>query len=168
MLAGGPRERTGAMAMAAFVNLCPDVAPVETRTIIVRDHARLPDGEYGFIEHYCDDLHCDCRRVLVVVWTPATGIKAWATINYGWEETEFYRKWAKVSDEDMKGPFLDPLGVQSRYAEVLLAFFAKMVEDDAYIARLKRHYATFRKALRTQRRGRKAARRPTRGEGGDS
>ena len=146
------------MAMVPFVQVYPAQAVAETRTITVHHDADLPVGQYGFIEHYCDDLDCDCRRVLIVVWTPATGNQSWATINYGWESVEFYRKWDKHSEEDLKGPFLDPLGVQSSYGHVLLRFFTEQIEDEAYVARLKRHYATFREALRVQRRGKRSGR----------
>jgi hypothetical protein len=148
------------MAMVPFVQVCPAQAIAETRTITVPHGADLPAGQYGFIEHYCDDLDCDCRRVLIVVWTSATGNQAWATINYGWESAKFYRKWVGRSEEDMKGPFLDPLGGQSPCAAALLEFFREMIEDEAYVARLKRHYAVFREALRAQRGGKKSARRP--------
>ena len=143
------------MAMVPFVQVCPAQAVAETRTITVPHGAYLPAGQYAFIEHYCDDLDCDCRRVLLVVWTPTTGDRAWATINYGWESADFYRKWDRHSEEDMKGPFLDPLGAQSPYAEVLLDFFREMIREEAYVARLKRHYEVCRKALRSRRGGKK-------------
>jgi hypothetical protein len=141
------------MAMIPFVQVCPARAVAETRTITVHRGADLPVGQYGFIEHYCDELDCDCRRVLIVVWTPATADRVWATINYGWERVEFYRKWDPDSEEDLKGPFLDPLGAQSPYAEMLLDSFREMIKDEAYVARLKRHYGVFREALRARRRG---------------
>jgi len=25
----------------------------------------IPDGEYGFVELYCDEPDCDCRRVVI-------------------------------------------------------------------------------------------------------
>ncbi len=146
------------MAMVPFFNICPDIAPRETHTLTVRGNAHLPDGQYGFIEHYCNDLNCDCRRVLIVVWTPATGNRAWATINYGWERAEFYQKWVGDSEEDLKGPFLDPLGAQSPYAAVLLGFFCEMIKDETYVARLKRHYGVFREELRSQRRSKQGGR----------
>ena len=111
--------------MVPFFNVCLELARVETRTLLIRNNPCLPDGDYGFIEHYCEDLECDCRRVLIVVWTPRTDDRAWATIDYGWESPEFYRKWDRHSEEDMKGSFLDPLGGQSPYAHVLLAYFAQ-------------------------------------------
>ena len=59
-----------------------------------------------------------------------------------------HRTWGKNSDENFKGPFLDLLGGQLPCAQVLLAFFREMIEDEAYVARFKRHYAAFREALR--------------------
>lgn len=146
------------MAMIPFFSTRPDIAAAETRTLTMRGSTSLPDGHYGFIEHYCDDPDCDCRRVLIVVYTPATGNQVWATISYGWESAAFYRKWDKHSDDDLRGPFLDPLGAQSPYAQVLLGWFATMVEDDAYVARLRRHYAISRQVLRSPRHGKANAR----------
>ena len=135
------------MAMAPFFHKCPHIAAAETRTIIVKGTEELPDGEYGFIEFYCDDLDCDCRRVLIQVYSPTTGSTAWATINYGWETDACYRKWGHMDDEDLKGPMLDPINPQSPYADVFLEFFKEFLLDKKFVARLKRHYALFRKIL---------------------
>lgn len=148
------------MAMVPFIQVCPAQAVAETRAVTVSQGADLPVGQYAFIERYCDDLDCDCRRVLIVVWTPATGNRAWATINYGWESVEFYQKWGIGDDAEEvgQGPFLDPLGKQSPYAQVLLDCFRTLIEDKAYVARLKRHYAESREAVRAQRGGNRNAR----------
>lgn len=88
----------------------------------------LPDGEYAFVEFYCDDPKCDCRRVLIQVWTQKTGQKSWATIGYGWEDEAYYSKSAGAKHEDMKGPALDPINPQSPYAQTLLLFFKEFLE----------------------------------------
>ncbi|MBL8227316.1 MAG: hypothetical protein JNL98_02515 [Bryobacterales bacterium] len=110
----------------------------------------IPAGEYGFFELYCDEAGCDCRRVIICVLRPETGWnKVWATIGYGWEKPEYYRRWAgpEADPFEMKGPSLDELNEQSQYAPALLEFFRSMTESQDYVARLKRHYEMFRDSV---------------------
>ena len=136
------------MSMEPFFSLCPQVAVSETRTITVWGNRQLPEGEYGFIELYCVDLECDCRRVLIQVMTPTSGAKVWATINYGWESLEYYKEWSHGVDDDCRGPLLDPVNPQSPYAKTLLEFFKEMLKDRTYADRFAKHYILFRKALK--------------------
>jgi len=138
------------MPMTPFLQRFPELGTRETRTLKVSGRAELPDGEYGFVELYCNEPHCDCRRVMIAVLRPDTGGKFWATINYGWESLEFYQQWAKApaSDrDDWQGPFLDPLGAQTKYAPVLLELFRWILQSPGYLPRLKRHYQMFRAAV---------------------
>ncbi|MCI0613272.1 SEC-C domain-containing protein, partial [bacterium] len=110
----------------------------------------LPDGEYGFLESYCDEKACDCRRVIINVVEAERPDKVLATINYGWESAKFYGKWGKSPGlaKETKGPFLDPLNRQTRFAPALLRLFEEhILPDTAYIKRLKRHYEMFKQAV---------------------
>ena len=115
----------------------------------VTGHPDLPDGEYGFMELYCDEPNCDCRRVTMTVITPEYGWdKIYATISYGWETADFYRRWFPGGDPvEMQGPELNPLGPQSERAEALLDLFRMLIESPDYVERLKRHYAMFRESV---------------------
>jgi hypothetical protein len=136
------------MPMQPFFSKFPDLAVRETRTVTILRSDRLPAGEYGFIELYCNEIDCDCRRVLIQVMRPETGDKVWATINYGWEDKSFYDKWAREDGDHCMGAYLDPLNPQSEYADELLdAFLYNIDNDEAYVDRLKRHYAMFKKAV---------------------
>ena len=58
------------MPMIPFCCRCPEVR--EIRAMIVYENAsRLPAGRYIFMECYCDDPECDCRRVLLRVFSYA-------------------------------------------------------------------------------------------------
>jgi len=73
-----------------------------------------------------------------------------ATINYGWEEPEFYVTWmgSEAEEDEMTGATLEPLLPQSRHSSFFLRFFGEMIlRDPAYVERLKRHYAMFKAAL---------------------
>jgi hypothetical protein len=136
--------------MTPFVERFRELGARETRSVTVPEKEPLPSGEYGFFELYCDEPHCDCRRVVILVLRPQTGWKSWAVINYGWESQEFYRKWAKAPASDRsewQGPELDPLNVQGPYAPALLDLFKWVLESPGYVERLKKHYQLFREAV---------------------
>ncbi len=139
------------MGISPFASRFLEIAKQETRSIAVVQKADLPVGHYGFVELYCDELDCDCRRVVIHVLTEATGPKVWATINYGWEDEAYYATWMGDSDftPEFAGASLDPLNRQSKYADVLLDYFVNVVADEAYIERLKRHYAMFKSSLKS-------------------
>ena len=108
--------------MAPFHTHFRDLAAHETRSVTVRGTPGLPDGEYGFIEFYCDDPGSDCRRVVINVMCSTTGARIWASINYGWESLDFYERWMgdKELARDSQGASLDPFNQQSPYSRTLL------------------------------------------------
>ena len=101
------------MPMTPFMERFPEVGARETRSVTVTQRQDLPDGEYGFLELYCDEPGCDCRRVIISVLKPETGwSKSWATIGYGWESLDFYRKLSRNGRiQDKKVCFYGPAGV---------------------------------------------------------
>ena len=127
-----------------------EIADAETRSArIFEEHpSGLPPGEYGFLEFYCDEKNCDCRRVHLMV------IADWskepiAMIAYGWETPAYYAKWMHSADKqmaaEMSGTMLEPFFNQSKYA----AAAKKLCEDafladPSYVERLKRHYRMMR------------------------
>lgn len=140
------------MPMSPFLERFPELGARETRSLTIPRGNDLPDGEYGFIELYCDEPHCDCRRVTIAVLRPHTGWKFWATISYGWESLAFYQKWSKAPEpldpREWQGPYLDPLCEQTQYSSALLDLFHHVVlASPAYLERLKRHYRLFRTAV---------------------
>lgn len=147
------------MPMTPFLDRFPVLGARETRTVTVFARPDLPRGDYGFLELYCDEPGCDCRRVMIDVLRPETGwSKIWATINYGWEDHEFYRTWDPEGDlRQLQGPFLDPLNPQTQYSSALMNVFGCLLQSPDYIERLKQHYQMFRASV-TQEFGRKIGR----------
>ncbi len=82
------------MPFVPFYTLYPEIAERETRTITMfrGNQSGLPAGEYGFVETFCDEPDCDCRRVLFSVVSSRHN-KLEAVVNYGWERANFYSKW---------------------------------------------------------------------------
>jgi len=147
------------MPMIPFVERFPVVGARETRSVTVTNRQDLPEGEYGFLEFYCGEPGCDCRRVMIDVLRPETGwSKIWATISYGWESLDFYAKWGGAASDplEMKGPYLDPLNPQTEYSSALLNLFRFLLQSPDYVERLKRHYQMFRDSVQ-KRSGRQAS-----------
>jgi hypothetical protein len=126
------------MNLIPFVQLFPEQAMAETRTITIRGHPLVPDDEYALVEAYCVDPHCDCQRVMLNVlarWEAYEGYLA--AISFGFDQ-----------EDDLSGPFLDPLNPQSQYAEVFLDMVTTILKNDpAYVARLKAHYHRVKQAV---------------------
>ena len=141
------------MPYASFLVRFPAVGKCETRTVSVGPgpYLGLPPGDYTFLELYCDEPRCDCRRVFFAVMSPGRD-EPLATIAYGWESRDYYVRWMGddeplVTDE-LKGPALPLNSIQSPLAPALLKLFATtLLKDTEYVERIKRHYRMYRKAV---------------------
>ena len=63
----------------------PELAERETRTVTVvidKPSGLLPPAEYGFLEMFCNEPGCDCRRVFFTVISSLTQ-EAEAVTAYG-------------------------------------------------------------------------------------
>jgi hypothetical protein len=134
--------------MRPFFERFPKQAAEETRTItIAPGHPSVPAGTYGFLEFFCAEDDCDCRRVVVSVMSD-DGHTVMATLNYGWETVAFYRNWSHEDEfaAQLAGVSMEPLGGQSLYSEFFLGVFRDMVVGDkAYRKRIRRHYDMFKR-----------------------
>ena len=142
--------------MVPFFTRCLEIAVRETRVVTLpHDHQGIPRGSYVFHEFYCDDLTCDCRRVTIVI-TRAEDEELrerLATISYGWESPEFYRKWSGEDDPDyyhaLARAELAPMSEHTNYSQALLALFIECMSwDPALKERFPTHYRQFRAAVR--------------------
>lgn len=136
----------------SFHKYFPDIAQRETRVICVNKQSGALSGSYGLLEMYCTDPDCDCRRVMFSVISEREK-DVEAVINFGWESKEFYEKWLREKDEsiikELKGPNLNSLSHQSKYAPELLKLVSTVALcDKGYIDRLKRHYKMFKEKMR--------------------
>lgn len=134
--------------MKAFFSRYPKEAAQETRTITVPQGESVPAGTYGYLEFFCADAECDCRRVVMSVVSKETE-SVMATLTYGWEGSEFYRNWIHDDEmaRDMVGVSLEPLAPQTEYADFLLSVLREMLSHDkAYRKRIRRHYQMFKRS----------------------
>jgi len=152
LASAGRRSLGSAMPFELLHARLPDLAEAETRSVTVLKGA--PDsgypspGEYSFLELFCTETGCDCRRVFFSVYSSPTQ-EPDAVIAYGWESKQFYRKWFKQGTEEdiamLQGPVLNCGSRQGRQAEAILRLFVDCLLPDAgFIARVQRHYRLFR------------------------
>jgi hypothetical protein len=142
--------------MIPFYSIFPEVAQREVRCVhIAPAAAGTPDSglqadEYLYVEYYCEDLGCDCRRVFLEVISRGQPGKVFASIGYGWEKESFYRKRMPWAPDEARGTVrgeLDPMNKQSEFAAAFLDLFQHVVLDEPYRLRLRRHYRMFRDEL---------------------
>ena len=134
----------------AFEDLFPEIGRDERRhlKIIEENEYALPIGTYRFIEMFCREPGCDCRRVMFYI-TSTRPREVEAVIGYGWEGREFYAKLNGSDDPSdiaqLQGPVLNIPHTWSELAPALLAIFIDLIlPDRAYIERVKEHYRMFR------------------------
>jgi hypothetical protein len=130
-----------------------ELASKETRilTMLPGNLSGLPADAYLFRELYCNDRGCDCRRVFFSVFSEKHE-RELAIVAYGWETKAFYAKWMGNDDlatlVELQGPILNLGSPQSALAPKILELTKEvLLKDPAYVDRLKRHYALFRKKI---------------------
>ncbi|MBN1564522.1 MAG: SEC-C domain-containing protein [Anaerolineae bacterium] len=144
------RRKLIIMPYVPFHEKFPDIAKNETRSISTINTSDLPEDDYALIELYCDEPGCDCRRVFFNVFSRKQK-KIVAVITYGWASKKYYAKWygdntPEVINE-LKGPALNATSPQSELAPALLQTVKHILNDQHYVARLKRHYKMFKQVV---------------------
>ena len=140
------------MPYTLFHDYFPEIAEKETRSItIMKDSAwGLPPANYGLLEMFCDEPGCDCRRVFFYVVSDRRNDLE-AVVAYGWESADFYIKWLREDDpemiRDLIGPSLNLTSPQSNLAPGILKMVSDILQDKAYVERIKRHYKMFRQVV---------------------
>lgn len=128
--------------MLFFHQLFPEIGISETRTASILVDGELAADSYAFLECYCVERGCDCRRVLIKVLSKKRGREE-ATINHAFDPP---------APDDLDGlqegqTFLDPLHPRTSQAKALLDLFVGILSSPGYEERLERHYAMVKDAL---------------------
>jgi hypothetical protein len=131
------------MIFVPFINKFPEVAEQESLIVsILDDGLSIPRGTYCFLESFCDDPKCDCRKVMINVYDIKNPSQLLATIGFGWEKANYYVKWMHGDPlgREMVGAYLDSAGRQTENASKFLEMWQKMILDEEYLERIKKHY----------------------------
>ncbi len=120
----------------------------QVRTVTIKQSPQLPDGEYSFIDMYCADPMCDCRKTIIQVMHNG---KLVSIINYGWESATFYEHWMGSSEKDnlmpkMHGASIDMTSPNIVSMEGILALFNALL-NDIWIAKFKHNYNEVKAAM---------------------
>ena len=138
------------MPLQAFDQICPDIARAEMRMCDVPvGLPGVPGGAYFLREYYCNELGCDCRRVLVQFLAADGDGSVAASINYGWEKAAYYRKWSSVPDlwREMAGATLERFAEQGPHARKFLTVFNQIVRNPELVTAFRRHYRLTKEAI---------------------
>ena len=128
----------------------------QVRTVGLKQSPHLPDGDYTFVDTYCIDASCDCRRTLIQVLHDGVHV---STIGFGWESPSFYNDWMGVTpDEDdmpqLDGATIDISSPNKVSPQSMIGFFDTLL-DEKWINVFKRNYAAVKKKLKSPKKKKK-------------
>lgn len=119
----------------------------QIRTVVIADDPYLPNGEYAFIDTYCTDNTCDCRKTIIQIFHEK---KLVSIVSYGWESPKFYLRWLKspwdreLADE-MSGLSIDFSSPDLVSPKGVLLLLNHLL-DQKWISILKENYRLIRKS----------------------
>lgn len=112
----------------------------QVRTVEIAASPQLPDGEYEFVDTYCTDPTCDCRKTMIQVVHDGEIV---SVVNYGWESPSYYEEWMGSSAGEearkMSGASIDISSPNKVPPEGMLALFNALL-NDRWIGLFKSHY----------------------------
>jgi hypothetical protein len=119
-LTGSNNQNNNFMPYASFHTYFPEIASKETRCIQIFSDQKLADDNFILMELFCDEQKCDCRRVMLNVFSEKRK-EFVAVINYGWESEKYYENWFGSYDKEiiyeLKGPSINTLSVRTDITE---------------------------------------------------
>jgi hypothetical protein len=118
------------------------------RTVTLAKNPYLPDGEYAFLEMYCNEPDCDCRKAMIQVIHNG---KPASIINFGWESDDYYRQWMGSSYDDesfpsMHGASIDITSQNLLNEDAILALFNELM-NDVWLEKIKNNYEAVKAAV---------------------
>jgi len=121
--------------MEPYRQIFPDAQPPVMTLDLNRKTGPIPKGSYGYLECYCTEPACDCRRVTVVVLNEK--MKQKAVICFGFD-----------GKGPFAGPYLDSSDYQAPYAPELLDFFVYSLNSRPdWLTRMYRQYREVRELI---------------------
>lgn len=135
------------MSYQEFGAVFPEIAAKETRSVTLQHPCEgIPAGTYSFLEMFCTDPSCDCRRAMIRVVNE--NAKTEAFLSYGWENRQFYVDWMGSDEmiDDIPGINVYPMQQQGPYYLEILKLFQHVIQaDPSYATRIQKHYQISKK-----------------------
>ena len=123
------------LGMIPLPVILPEVENCIFGLVLPEKVGKAKAGEYHFIEAYCVEAACDCRRTTIFV-VNAKG-KPMAVIDFGFDP-----------EGPMAGPFLNDFEAQSAAAGDLLGIFVKTIkEHPEWLTEMYQHYRLVRRKI---------------------
>ncbi|MBE0504023.1 MAG: hypothetical protein IBX46_07810 [Desulfuromonadales bacterium] len=123
------------LGMAPYPMIFPDAEEGVVGVTLRRKVGKAKAGEYRFIEAYCVEQDCDCRRAAILVVNDKS--KHQATIEFGFDP-----------DEPLAGPYLNEYVKQASGAGDLLRVFVDLINGNPdWLKGIYRHYKEVRKKV---------------------
>jgi hypothetical protein len=118
--------------MVPFQQIFPLSNDPYMEVTLLSKYGKAAMGAYTFVESYCTEKGCDCRRVTLLVLSPKG--KLAAVIGFGFDP-----------QGPLAGPFLDSFHKQSAAARDLLDIFTSRINEDAqWLGSMHDHYRQVR------------------------
>jgi len=119
----------------------------QIRSIVLAADPYLPSGQYTFLDTYCADKTCDCRKTIIQIFHDSRLV---SIVSYGWENPDFYLRWLKSTGdrelaEKMSGLSID-FSSPDRVSPEGILILVNHLLDKKWIAMLKENYRLIRKA----------------------
>ena len=121
----------------------------QVRTVVLAADPYLPSGAYTFLDTYCTDNTCDCRKTIMQIFHEK---KLVSIVSFGWESPKFYLRWLHSTQdhelaEEMSGVSIDLSSpdIVSRQGILLLV---NHLMDKNWISRIKENYRLIRKTTK--------------------
>ena len=118
----------------------------QVRSVTLAADPYLPSGEYHFIDLYCSDNTCDCRRTIIQIFH---GQKLVSIVNFGWESPKFYLRWLGSTRDvglamEMSGVSIDSSS-PDRVSPKGILLLIKHLMDKKWISIIKENYRLIRR-----------------------
>ncbi len=120
----------------------------QVRTVVIAEDPHLPSGAYTFIDSYCTDNNCDCRKTIIQIFHEE---KLVSIVSFGWESPRFYLRWLNSKDrelaDEMSGLSIDFASPDLVSPNGILLLVNHLL-DERWIAILKENYRLVRKTVK--------------------
>lgn len=124
-------------------------AECQIRTVVLTDDPYLPSGEYSFLDTYCMENNCDCRKTIIQIFHDN---KLVSIVGYGWESPKFYLRWLNSTRYRKLVKGMSGLSIDSSSPNLVspkgILLLVQHLLDDNWTSMLRKHYSLIRKAAK--------------------